>query len=138
MFLKKSRPTCRVEYEAVVKNRVEHEVVGSDTELSAAVVIAAVRCDDGVQLHLKTDTQLTDADRHRQEALYTVCDQVRYLFGRCRDGEFDWLVSLVVVLVECSPAVQWHYSEGPQLLFTITCDITCDTQGSKHACMVIT
>lgn len=50
--------TCRIEREGVVKSVVDQEVVGGDAELSAAVVIVAVCRDDGVQLHLSTDTQL--------------------------------------------------------------------------------
>lgn len=47
--------TCRVKYEAVVKNSVEQEVVGGDAKLPTVVVVAAVRSDYGVELHLKAN-----------------------------------------------------------------------------------
>ena len=40
--------TGRIEYESVVKNIVDQEVVGGDAKFSTVVVIIAVSCDDGV------------------------------------------------------------------------------------------
>lgn len=59
--------TCRVKHAGVVENSVNQEVVGGDTELSTAVLVTAVSCDDGEQLHLKADAQLLRCSEETEE-----------------------------------------------------------------------
>ena len=57
--------TCRIEREGVVEDVVDQEVVGGNAKFSTAVVVVAVGSDDGVQLHLSTDTRLLTDGAHR-------------------------------------------------------------------------
>lgn len=64
--------TCRVKHASVVEHSVDQEVVGGDTKLSTAVLVTAVSCDDGEQLHLKADTRLLRCSKDRKDRKYLV------------------------------------------------------------------
>ena len=76
--------TCGIKNASVVISSVDQEVVGGDTKLPAAVLVTAVACDDGVQLHLKTHTHTQLLRRRTDRKVLQMSGRRRlicYLFG---------------------------------------------------------